>query len=847
MSTLEVILKVETNNAQRNLKQFGDQAGRTQKHLSGLGKELLGIGKAASLGAIAGIGVGFVSTIKLASDANEAMSKFNVVFANTARQVSTELDAFAQTTGRSKYELKEFAAMLGDTLKPLGFAETAAADMSTEMVKLAVDLASFNNLDTRQVIQDIQSAVVGNTETLRKYGVVASQAAIEQYALEKKLWDGTQAITAQEKAAAIMQLTIAGSADAMGDATRTADQLANQTRALQSTVKDLGTEFGMNFTDVAANEMGDLVTIMNEAGPSFVGLGESLAGLVDTLDKVGLGAEAVGEKLGGAIDWISTGVDSWSYIITETDKLDQAFDNIDTTGNKLADTALKIGGIFEGTMLDGLDQTTKLLVAATVNSDALSESYQDVVTSANNMAEAVSADAIMLQRYQLATENATRSSLAFTLATQDELKAIDNLYASQVNLELMRGGLGSAANTATAAGQFGVDQYATGTINFNDTASEKAAFETGQTIAGEIGRGIADTLSSTVSGVLNEGFNVLNDLDLGLGEDTGRAVAEDARRLAAIAAGDFSGEAAQLLKQSNPELFSKVMASENPQDVARSILADFQQGIDTYGLIDREAAKDRIRKMLFAGEQREQIISELTQELMAEGQYSLGQIQQAAGAALGTGTAAIGTAVPEEQLAQLQSITTDLAGIGTTAEESALKMTEAFASTEDPILALQEGLKEVIRIIERVKVVSEESSLAINAMGSGVGLGPENGGSPAAGAGYATGGSFTVPGGYPNDTYPLRVSSGEHVTIIPPGGVSPMLPAALPDFGTRAMSAAPASGAAPSVGGGQYGGGSTQPIIIPVYLDGRQIAEVVSEYQGQAVRRGQRAGGYARL
>lgn len=37
------------------------------------------------------------------------------------------------------------------------------------------------------------------------------------------------------------------------------------------------------------------------------------------------------------------------------------------------------------------------------------------------------------------------------------------------------------------------------------------------------------------------------------------------------------------------------------------------------------------------------------------------------------------------------------------------------------------------------------------------------------GKGYATGGNFTVPSGYPNDSFPMRVSSGEHVVVTPAG------------------------------------------------------------------------------
>jgi hypothetical protein len=35
--------------------------------------------------------------------------------------------------------------------------------------------------------------------------------------------------------------------------------------------------------------------------------------------------------------------------------------------------------------------------------------------------------------------------------------------------------------------------------------------------------------------------------------------------------------------------------------------------------------------------------------------------------------------------------------------------------------------------------------------------------------GFARGGSFTVPPGFPNDSFPMRVSSGERVSVTPAG------------------------------------------------------------------------------
>jgi len=75
--------------------------------------------------------------------------------------------------------------------------------------------------------------------------------------------------------------------------------------------------------------------------------------------------------------------------------------------------------------------------------------------------------------------------------------------------------------------------------------------------------------------------------------------------------GDFNGEAAQLLAQSNPELFDKIMNSgRDPQEVARELLQDFQLGIGAGAIIDREAAKERIRRILFGQEEMKNLVDE---------------------------------------------------------------------------------------------------------------------------------------------------------------------------------------------------------------------------------------------
>lgn len=212
-------------------------------------------------------------SLQAAGDVAETMSKFRIVFGESARLVEQALNDFAAATGRSQYEMYGFAATLQDTFVPLGFARDEAAKLSVQVVKLATDLASFNNLNTADVVRDLQSALVGNTETLRKYGVVAQETQIKQYLVNQGLWQGTEAVDGYTKAQAILALVQAGTTDAQGDAIRTSDSYVNTLRSLESQVLDLKVALGeemlpaMQAVNLKGIELvGNLVTLVRQYG-----------------------------------------------------------------------------------------------------------------------------------------------------------------------------------------------------------------------------------------------------------------------------------------------------------------------------------------------------------------------------------------------------------------------------------------------------------------------------------------------------------------------------------------------------------------------------------------------------
>lgn len=230
---------------------------RVRKNLAGVKNALGGLsGAMGGLLGTAGIGMLGAKFIQAASDAEEMGSKFNVVFGESARDAEAFFENLGNGVGRSTQELMEMGASIQDTFVPMGFARKDAAELSKVMTQLAVDVGSFNNKADADVMRDFQSALVGNHETVRKYGIVITQAQLGQELMRMGFANGVNGASEQAKAMARLNLIMAGTTDAQGDAVRTADSFANQMKALKGETHELMVELGEALMPVAAQVVG---------------------------------------------------------------------------------------------------------------------------------------------------------------------------------------------------------------------------------------------------------------------------------------------------------------------------------------------------------------------------------------------------------------------------------------------------------------------------------------------------------------------------------------------------------------------------------------------------------------
>lgn len=229
-------------------KQLSGIAGSAKNSVMSAFKPLGKIlGTALGTAAVAGF---TKSCLSLGSDLEEVQNVVDVTF----KSMSSGINSFAQTAitqfGLSETAAKKYSGTFGAMSKAMGLSESAAYEMSTAVTGLTGDVASFFNLSADEAYTKLKSIWTGETETLKDLGVVMTQTALDNYALNNGFGKTTKNMTEQEKLMLRYRYVMSSLSDAQGDFARTQDSWANQTRVLSLRFESLKATLGQGFINV---------------------------------------------------------------------------------------------------------------------------------------------------------------------------------------------------------------------------------------------------------------------------------------------------------------------------------------------------------------------------------------------------------------------------------------------------------------------------------------------------------------------------------------------------------------------------------------------------------------------
>tara|TARA_R110000796_G_scaffold59842_2_gene138148 strand:+ start:463 stop:2481 length:2019 start_codon:yes stop_codon:yes gene_type:complete len=276
---LEIILTGDT-------KQLDAALSKTQKKLKDFGDSAKAVGKSMSIYVTAPIVLAGGASIKFASDFQESLNKVDVSFKNSSKEVREFAKTTLKSFGIAEGTALDMSALFGDMSTSMGLSTNEAAKMSTSLVGLAGDMASFKNISIDEVTTALSSVFTGETESLKRLGIVMTEVNLKQFAMEQGITKNIKLFSQAEKVQLRYNYVMAQTANSQGDFARTSDGAANQMRIFQETIKELAVEFGQillpTFTKIIT-KVNDLLERFRELSPSTKKIIIVVAGLAAAL------------------------------------------------------------------------------------------------------------------------------------------------------------------------------------------------------------------------------------------------------------------------------------------------------------------------------------------------------------------------------------------------------------------------------------------------------------------------------------------------------------------------------------------------------------------------------------
>ena len=227
-----------------NAKGLNNSLKSASKSLKSFGQQTSQLGKNLALRVTAPLALAGGAAIKFATDTEESLNKVRVAFGNSSGEVEDFAKTSLESFGIARSTALDMTALFGDMATGMGINTSEAAGLSTSLVGLAGDLSSFKNINISEVTTALSGVFTGETESLKRLGIVMTQTNLAQFALNKGIKTQIKDMTQAEKISLRFQYVMQATANAQGDFARTSEGAANQGRILQESLKELAASFG---------------------------------------------------------------------------------------------------------------------------------------------------------------------------------------------------------------------------------------------------------------------------------------------------------------------------------------------------------------------------------------------------------------------------------------------------------------------------------------------------------------------------------------------------------------------------------------------------------------------------
>jgi hypothetical protein len=207
-----------------------------------------------------------IQAIKDASAAEQALGGVAAVFGKFSDQMVEQSKAAAENVGLSMEQYQRIGTLTGTLLKNAGIPMKELATQTDVLITLAADLAATFGGTVEEAANAMNSALRGEFEPIRKFGIALSQAQIIEEALLMTQKSSSAELTKREKLLATQNLLMIQGADSVGQFEEESETLEVRLQKLEAKWKNLTKEMGDRFLPIAEVVAEALIKIVDSPG-----------------------------------------------------------------------------------------------------------------------------------------------------------------------------------------------------------------------------------------------------------------------------------------------------------------------------------------------------------------------------------------------------------------------------------------------------------------------------------------------------------------------------------------------------------------------------------------------------
>lgn len=278
--------------------------------------------------------------------------------------------------GLNIQEVTRYASQLASVTNSVGQTGEVSLAAASAFTKLGADISSLFNLDYSQVMQNLQSGLIGQSRALYRYGIDITNATLQTYAYELGLSKAVSEMTQAEKMQLRMIAILDQSKVSWGDLANTINSPSNLMRQFKNNLSEVGIVLGQLF-----------IPLMQKAMPVINGMTIAIKRLlinIANLMGINLDLDAFGQGFSDMEDGAEDFADGLDDATDSAKKLNRQLGKFDELNNLTSSSGIS-GSL--GDLSDTIDLTEEIIKATEEYEKAWAKALAEMESKAQQLAE----------------------------------------------------------------------------------------------------------------------------------------------------------------------------------------------------------------------------------------------------------------------------------------------------------------------------------------------------------------------------------------------------------------------------------------------------------------------------